>query len=130
MPSKDELEADVAKLQRRIKFLEKAIAQEANEIEVLISNALPDEFPLYPADWPRSEGFPDRCVGDHVPVSLVMTLIDRYKKASEVANSFTRIYYRPIYDKNDKAIVEFWRDPLAYKIPVDTFLKPIFIQEL
>lgn len=46
-------------------------------IEQAVADVFPEQFPLYPADWNAGD---DRCVGEHVPESLVLLACNEIRR--------------------------------------------------
>lgn len=69
-----------------VETLYRLIAQSENEIEQYIANIFPEEFPLYPDEWGAGD---DRCVGEHIPITMVMHLATEYEKLRDVFDAIS-----------------------------------------
>lgn len=64
------------------------MCRQQHEIEQMVANVFPDEFPLYPEDWP-GEPSGVRCVGDHVPESLVAMACEEIQQLRKQVRDLT-----------------------------------------
>jgi chromosome segregation ATPase len=87
-----QLESQVQEYERQVEQAQtkaNAMALICNEIEQMIAEVFPDQFPLYaddPANFPPEviEGtIAPRCIGEHVPQTMVQMLIDEVLRLRE-----------------------------------------------
>ena len=73
---------DVEELKQKLSTAQatiRRIEESNNQLEQAIAHLFPDEFPIYAADA-GGDGR-SRCIGDHVPGSMVMMLCQRFSAA-------------------------------------------------